>query len=216
MAVTAYNCDMLMVEEEEPFFSARRRMQRMVGSIFLTFSLAHALDLEALAAGTYKDVGGLKGIEWHAHSGDAYDAYPWMPSLTMMSEGRGYVRVHGDAEPFGALAPQTEEARVQAIFVKDHAGAVVHFVKLAVGQQPITEFVVPADARELTPYAVSHSSRAGGPGLWQGGTLELADVDVDADAAGNVDADAIPEAPEPECPTDGGCPRLRANAKEEL
>ena len=99
-------------------------------------------------------------------------------------------------------------------------GKVIHFVRIAVGQQPITEFDVPEEPpAEMTAYAITHTSKTGQTALWQGASLELADIDDDiADADGEIDPDRIPEAPQPECPT-GGCARDRAKAeaaKEEL
>ena len=91
---------------------------------------------------------------------------------------------------------------------------------IAVGQQPITEFDVPEEPpAEMTAYAITYTSKTGQTALWQGASLELADIDDDiADANGEIDPDRIPEAPQPECPT-GGCARDRAKAeaaKEEL
>ena len=66
---------------------------------------------------------------------------------------------------------------------------------------------------------ITYTSTTGQTALWQGASLELADIDDDiADADGEIDPDRIPEAPQPECPT-GGCARDRAKAeaaKEEL
>ena len=86
--------------------------------------------------------------------------------------------------------------------------------------QPITEFDVPEEPpAEMTAYAITYTSKTGQTALWQGASLELADIDDDiADANGEIDPDRIPEAPQPECPT-GGCARDRAKAeaaKEEL
>ena len=73
--------------------------------------------------------------------------------------------------------------------------------------------------RSTTAYAITYTSKTGQTALWQGASLELADIDDDiADANGEIDPDRIPEAPQPECPT-GGCARDRAKAeaaKEEL
>ena len=131
----------------------------------------------------------------------------------MMSESRAYVRVGGDDQPFGALYSSTEE---------EHAGDLRQGRRsaIAVGQQPITEFDVPEEPpAEMTAYAITYTSKTGQTALWQGASLELADIDDDiADANGEVDPDRIPEAPQPECPT-GGCARDRAKAeaaKEEL
>ena len=198
-------------------------------AIISALSLVRAdlvVDLEALAEGSFKDVEALKAIQWNPHCtgnftcADPYEAYRGMPSLTMMSESRAYVRVGGDDQPFGALYSSTEEEHVQAIFVKDGEGKVIHFVRIAVGQQPITEFDVPEEPpAEMTAYAITYTRKTGQTALWQGASLELADIDDDiADANGEIDPDRIPEAPQPECPT-GGCARDRAKAeaaKEEL
>ena len=83
----------------------------------------------------------------------------------------------------------------------------------------ITTDVPEEPPAEMTAYAITYTSKTGQTALWQGASLELADIDDDiADANGDVDPDRIPEAPQPECPT-GGCARDRAKAeaaKEEL
>tara|TARA_B110001452_G_scaffold129476_1_gene107603 strand:+ start:68 stop:673 length:606 start_codon:yes stop_codon:yes gene_type:complete len=130
---------------------------------------------------------------FHPAAADSPDeVYRGLPLIHFMTDEvpqRAYVRVLGDDRPWGLLYPHNlGDDYVAALWVTNQHNEVVHLaefrpstgaaVPLPPGQ-PIGEFVVPANATQLTAHALTTQH-----GLFDGVTLELAEEDDEGGGSG--------------------------------
>ena len=128
---------------------------------------------------------------------EVYRGLPLIHFMTDEVPQRAHVRVLGDDRPWGLLYPHNlGDDYVAALWVTNQHNEVVHLaefrpsagasVQLPPGQ-PIAEFVVPANATQLTAHALTTKH-----GLFDGVTLEL-EEEGDGNGAAEGAAETCPD-----------------------